>query len=293
MPPRQSFVPTAKAGPVGPGAGPLMTEFLLPNVLSTDPRKGMQRAVQIGVEVAYIRLAEMTISAKIADPLMGVGWHLEDPKGETIDAKYADPKAVEAFCLIDKPMANWSAPPTWAKSAAGYSAVRSRDAIWEVTSRHMGLAGQGAWYLDELNGFGIPQSIAYIRPDRLEPQQAGGILQGWIMDRRPGFAGIPLEADEIELVQLQTPDDGIWAPGLVESAYAKARLNGAIDTHFAQVLAGGGRLSGILAPKNGAIDDDAVYNQLVRDWRNITSAVGCRSCGRRSTSPRRSFRRMS
>src|ERR1019366_9040760 len=59
------------------------------------------------------------------------------------------------------------------------------------------------------------------------------------------------------------------APGLVESAHEKVNLNPAIDKHFGAVLAGGGRLSGILSPKTGAIEDDAVYNQLARDWRNI------------------------
>ena len=62
----------------------------------------------------------------------------------------------------------------------------------------------------------------------------------------------------------------MFPPGLVESALTKALLNGAIDQHFAQMLEGGGRLAGILAPKQGAIEDDGVYNQMVRDSRNIT-----------------------
>ena len=69
---------------------------------------------------------------------------------------------------------------------------------------------------------------------------------------------------------LETPNEGVFPPGLVESALTKALLNGAIDQHFAQVLKAGGRLAGILAPKQGAIEDDGVYNQMVRDWRNIT-----------------------
>ena len=87
---------------------------------------------------------------------------------------------------------------------------------------------------------------------------------------RPGFEGTPLSIDEIRLLVLETPNEGVFPPGLVESALTKALLNGAIDQHFAQVLKAGGRLAGILAPKQGAIEDDGVYNQMVRDWRNIT-----------------------
>ena len=261
------YVPRAaaeKAGPVGPGAGPLMTEFLLNGALPADQHRKMAQAVNIGREVAYVRLAEMTISSKIADPLMGVAWHLEDPDGETVDDAYPDPRAREAFALVDRPMAN----------ASKGSTVRTREEIWEVTSRHMGLAGQGAWFLDQLNDFGIPAAMCYVRPDRLTEVMAGPkgnqSLDHWRLDVSPGSEGTRLEADEVLLVQLQTPDDGVWAPGLVESALGKALLNGAVDKHFAQTLAGAGRLAGILAPKQGTIDDDGVWGQLQRDARNVT-----------------------
>src|ERR1017187_4016995 len=134
----------------------------------------------------------------------------------------------------------------------------------------MGLAGQGAWYLDALNDFGIPAAIAYIRPDRLDPAVTEqGVILGWTLDRRPGYAGTKLDADEIMLIQIQTPDEGVWAPGLVESAHEKVNLNPAIDQHFGAVLAGGGRLSGILSPKTRAVEDDAGDNPLARGVRNI------------------------
>ena len=109
-----------------------------------------------------------------------------------------------------------------------------------------------------------------MRPDRLTPQYEGKTkLTGWLLDRRPGFEGTPLTIDEIRLFVIETPNKGVFPPGLVESALTKALLNGAVDQHFAQVLKAGGRLAGILAPKQGAIEDDGVYNQMVRDWRNV------------------------
>ena len=260
VPPRPVADPFVKAGPTGPGAGVLNTEFLLPMMLPTDHAQRMAQAIKMGTEVAYIRKAEGVISDKIGS----MAWHLEDPDGETIDAKYSDPKAVEAFKLISNPMAEIDIKDVGTKY--------SRGRIWEITSRHMGLAGAGAWFMDRLNDFGIPAAICYVRPDRLTPDLENRIkLVGWKLDVRPGNPnGTPLSIDEILLFVLETPNEGVFPPGLVESAFTKALLNGAIDTHFAQVLKAGGRLAGILAPKTGIIEDDGVYNQLVRDWRNIT-----------------------
>lgn len=262
VPPRSEPV---KAGPVGTGAGPLQTEFLLPMVLPVDHAQRMAQAIRTGTEVAYIRGAEKAISGKIADPLQGVGWHLEDPDGETIDEKYADPKAREAYELI--------AHPDAALDEAKVGIKHSRVAMWEATSRHLGLAGNAAWFGDSLDGYGIPKALLYIRPDRLTPRYAdntGNVLDHWLLDRRPGFEGTRLDLNEVWLFNLETPNEGVWAPGLVESALTKALLNGAIDRHFSTTLAGGGRLAGIIAPKQGAIEDDGVFGQMMRDWRNVT-----------------------
>lgn len=258
VPPR--VIEYVKSGPTGPGAGVLNTEFLLPMMLPTDHAQRMGQAIKMGIEVAYIRKAEGVISDKIGSML----WHLEDPDGETIDAKYSDPKAVEAWKLISDPMG--------ALDVKDVGTKYPRSRIWEITSRHMGLAGCGAWFLDQLDDFGIPTAICYVRPDRLTPQYENNRtkLTGWKLDRRPGYEGTDLSIDEIRLFVLETPNEGVFPPGLVESALTKALLNGAIDRHFAQVLQAGGRLAGILSPKQGAIEDDGIYNQLVRDWRNIT-----------------------
>lgn len=259
VPPRPAE--PVKAGPIGVGAGPLQTEFLLPMVLPIDHAQRMAQAVRTGTEVAYIRGAERTISGKFS----GVDWHLEDPDGETIDGEYKDKRAAAAYTLLCTPMAN--VPP-------GTVGQRlSRRQLWGVTSRHMGLAGNAFWFMDAQDGFGIPQSILYIRPDRLTPRFAdntGTTLAYWLLDRRPGFEGTRLELSEVRQFVLEAPNEGVFAPGLVESALTKALLNGAIDRHFTTTLAGGGRLAGIIAPKSNAIEDDATALQVMRDWRNVT-----------------------
>lgn len=264
---------TGKAGPLGPGAGVLMTEYLMPTMLPTDPARRMKSAWKIGEGIAYVFASERVISGKIAG--MGpispaadnpVGWHLEDPEGETIDDDYPAMAAREAFQVLSKPMAALSLD-----EAGGMRS--SRRTQWELTSRHAGLCGTAFWVLDGLNNWGFPRAILYCRPDRLTPKLSKqGALQEWRLDMgavaKPD--GLAISREEVMPFYLQAPNEGYVATGLVEAALVKANLNGAIDRYFTQVIAGGGRLSGILAPRDGRIDDENTYQQMIRDWRNVT-----------------------
>lgn len=263
----------SKAGPIGPGAGVLMTEYHLGTALPTDPSKRMRSAWKIGESVAYVFAAERVISGKIAG--MGpveqsadtpVGWHLEDPDGVTIDDTYPAEAAREAYQVLEKPMAALSLD-----EAGGMRQTRRMQ--WELTSRHAGLCGTAFWVLDQLNGWGFPRAILYCRPDRMTPEpNAQGGLKEWRLDRGKigNPDGTPVSVDEVVPFYLQAPNEGFLATGLVDAALVKAQLNGGIDRYFAQVIGGGGRLSGIIAPKQGAIEDENTYQQLLRDWRNVT-----------------------
>jgi hypothetical protein len=245
-----------------------MTEYLLPTILGTEPQQRMQRALKIGTEVDWVRAAERIISGKVA----GADWHLEDPDANTIndddwqDSPAYNPLALDALHLLESPQADLPI-----SGVGGIGRRQTRRQQMGITSRHMGLAGQGAWFLDNLDGNGCPHAILYIRPDRLTPDCTdSGLLKSWLLDKRPGDPGTPLDPESVVLFQLQMPDTGIFAPGLIESSMAKALNNGLIDRHYSALLASGGRISGILMPKEGRIDDDTLYNQLVKDWRNIT-----------------------
>lgn len=251
---------SGKAGPLGPGAGPLMTEYLLNTAMGGDPQQRMRKALQVGQDVDWIRAAERILSSTIA----GCEWHLEDPDGETIDHEYTGhPLAVQAFDLLEQPQAQLD--------RAQVGVRQSRRHQIGLTSRWMGLAGNAGWYLDMRDMLGLPHAILMIRPDRLTPVCTdAGILIGWVLDKRAGYAGTPVDLDDLLLSQLQAPDMGVFGLGLVQSSMAKALNSGLIDTHFTTVLSSGGRISGILSPKEGIISDQNVYDQLVRDWRNIT-----------------------
>lgn len=264
-------VPTAsspatgmKAGPLGPGAGVLMTEWnlnlALPGLLGKAGKERMVKAMQLGWQVDWIRSAERVIR----DSLVRCEFHIKDPDGEHIDADYeGDPRAIQAFDLINEPQGELDLREVGRR--------QTRRQQLTLTSRHMGIAGNAAWFLDAVDQLGIPHGILYVRPDRLTPDTTDtGVLKRWLLDARPGFEGTPIELDELLLMQFDPPDEGVFGIGLVESAYLKALNSGLVDRHFQTLLQSGGRISGVLAPKEGAITDDGVYNQLVRDWRNIT-----------------------
>lgn len=268
--------PWGKAGPIGPGAGVLLTEYLAPWALGGgNDQARMRKAWQLGQSIGYVFAAERVISGRVSGmgPIRAsqagtpglAGWHLEDPDGETVDDTYGVPAVREAWELLANPMGALTLA-----EAGGQRQTRRQQ--WGVTSRHMGLCGQGAWVLDGLNDWGMPRAILYCRPDRLTADLGqDGALIGWLLDKGSvgNMGGTPLALSEVKLLYLQAPDEGYFATGLVQAAVVKATLNGTIDRHFQGMLAAGGRLSGILSPRDGVIEDETTYQGMVRDWRNV------------------------
>lgn len=236
-----------------------MTEYPLQSFLRNDPNKRMKQAWQYGISVPWIRTAEQVISGRFA----GAAWHLEDPDGETIDDEYPDKDAIRARDLIDKPQALVTELPV--------SQKKEGSGLKEITSRHMGLCGSAGYFLDQRDGYGIPNALLYLRPDLMYPvPNDQGVLSGWNFNPGPnGTGGTKMDPEDVLHFKLQEPDDGFFPPGLVESALTKIAISQLADNHVNEVLNSGGRLSGILAPREGAITDDNVYQQLIRDWRNV------------------------
>jgi phage portal protein BeeE len=244
----------AKAGPLGPGAGPLNTEPLLSSILGQSPQKRMRKAWQLGISVPWIRRAEMVIS----DLCSTTDWHLEDALDVEIDDETTDQDARRIKALIEKPYAN---------TVIGKKYTR-RD-LWALTFRHMGLCGNAFWYLDGVDGLGIPSNTLYIRPDRMTPREDGhGNLVGWTIDARQDGSGTRVELNQVIQFMLQPPDEGHFGVGLVESALLKIDIATGTDRHAISVLGAGGRLQGIMSPKAGVIEDTA-YRQLQNDARTI------------------------
>ena len=252
IPPRPAIA--RKAGPIGPGAGVLMTEFPLSSVLAQSPQQKMRQAWKLGIEVPWIRAAELVIAGKI----QGLEWHLEDDDEETVDDDYTGTDAQELRTLIEKPMANLP---------VGQQMFRT--ALWRLTIRHIGLTGNSFWYLDGLNTYGNPAAILYIRPDRMTPNDdANGNLVSWQLDRTTTNPGLTLSLEETIHFVFDPPDVGHFGIGLVESAMLWAANSQGLDRHTSMLISSGGRLSGIMSPKTDAIRPEQSL-QLERDWRTI------------------------
>ena len=255
--PRPAPAAPAKAGPIGSGAGVLLTEYPLQSFLGKDPAQKMRTAYTMGMAVPWIRTAERLIGSKVST----VDLDLEDPEGTEIDVTYPDPDAVAAWALLDRPQA-----------LLGVGQPLSRSSLLRLWSRHLGLAGNAFLLLDSPEAFaGTPRALAYIRPDRMSPDEdASGNLTGWHIDRSGGRPGVAVSLEQVVHFMLEPPDSGHFGPGLVESALLLAQLSQGLDRHLASVLSAGGRLSGFLAPKGTGILQPEQMAALERDWRTIT-----------------------
>ena len=228
--------------------------------MSRRPERLMAEAEALFHTSPWVGEAERIISGRMGR----VAYHLETEDGETI-SRDDGPLATSLLDALDKP----SSEPK-----------RTRRQLWSLTGRHMGLAGNGFWYLDqrELLG-GTPAQTLYINPARMTPAESpGGNLLGWIMDHPqnpntpPGVQATPFELKEIIHFLLDEPDFGHYGIGIPESAYSKVELARLADRQASVTIASGGRLAGILSPPTGgAVISDEGWAAIVRDYRNIVN----------------------
>lgn len=243
---------------VGPGVA--MFNWGTPiGVFARSQQRAMREAQMLYHSNPWVASAERTVTRR----LVGLPWHLEDENDEEAEGEPTGNVKI-ATDLIEKPQANLST-----------GRKMTRRGLWSITSRHVGLCGMAYWYLDQIDRYaGIPLSILYINPARMWPaEDNAGNLTGWILDPKDeqGRGGTPLELDEVLPFYLDEPDTGNLATGLAEVAALKARITNLADMHAAYILSTGGRLAGIVSPKEGSIPDDK-FQALVREFRNLVEA---------------------
>ena len=136
------------------------------------------------------------------------------------------------------------------------------------TEVHLDFTGNACWFIGSAL---LPEFIIPISPARMWPSRdARGNLIGWIMDRDAPSGGVPFTTDEILWFTTGGPDDDVWGTSVVEAVYSQVPLTDMMARHTADVLSSGGRLAGMLSPKDRALDE-AEYQDAVRAWRNVTS----------------------
>lgn len=226
------------------------------------PQAKMRRAQAAYHTNPWIGTAESTVTRRVA----GLPWHLEDGKDEEYEEPMPGPVQA-AFTLLEKPQA--ALAPEMRDPG-----LLTRRALVSITSRHIGLCGMSYWYLDSTDGQGIPSAILYVNPARVWPSTTkNGRIVGWVLDAEDeyGHGGLPLGLSELLPFYLDPPDSGPYGTGLYERALLKAQITGLADQHAAYVLGTGGRMAGIVAPKEGTIPEET-YNTLVREFRNVNEA---------------------
>ena len=245
---------------MGPGAAAQMTLQPMWSAIHS-PQKMMQMAQGMFHTDPWVRRAEETVDLACST----VDWHLEDENEEEIDETTTGP-AGAALSLLEKP-----------QGALTERQPMTRAQLWSITFRHMGLCGSSFWLSDQMEGLAhTPLATLYINPTRMTPaEDAQGNLTGWVLDYRGAAGtGIPLELDEVQHFKLNEPDSGHFGIGIVESALTKTALTRLSDAHAADVLASGGRLAGIVSAKAGGTIPDAIFQQLVRDFRTVNEQPG-------------------
>lgn len=229
--------------------------------LQNTPQKQAWHAARMYAENPLVRLAETPVSARGGS----VEWHLEDVNDDEVTDASA-PNLVAIRDLLEKPQA--ALDPEDRQPGMG-----TRRGMWTQTLRHMGLCGSTFWYLDQVDALsGTPLAILYIAPWRLfEVLRPSGSLRGWSLDKSIEDGGTPLALSSVLPFYLNPPDRGYFASGLVETAGMKAQLDPIITRHVANVIGGGGRLTGLVSPKPnaGSVVTDDQWNQFVKDYRQI------------------------
>lgn len=258
---RAASRPPAAKAVTGPGAW-AMESYPAVDAMDDgqrDPqaqRRFMRDAIGLYHTNRHILRAERVVASRVA----GIPWHLEDPEDTEVDDEYPNEQARDVRALLEKPTKG---------QRVGNQPVTWRELIG-ITVRHMGLVNVAFWYLDEIDRLTRwPQQIMYVRPDRMTPvTDARGNLAHWQLDADNRGGGTRLELDEVLPFYLEVPDHGFYGSGLVEAAVNLARKLARGDRHELDTLSSGGRLPGIVSPKEVGVGDE-VFKRLQADLRNI------------------------
>lgn len=205
----------------------------------------------------WIRTAERAVTRRVS----GLPWHLEGNSNDEVDDA-SDPVLKAVRALLEKPQA---ALPIEERQVG----IDSWTNLVSVTSRHLGICGMTHWYLDGLDGEGTPNALLYVNPARLYPvTTTSGHLIDWSLDPKDdeGRGGTLLGRENVLTFYLEPPDSGAIATGFVNAAWMKARLSTSLDSHLSYTLETGGRMSGVISPKEGWISEEQ-YKTLAQELR--------------------------
>jgi HK97 family phage portal protein len=252
--------PVTRKAATGAGVQALINDRPL-YTLGNTPQKRMEAYLK-AYKVGWFYKAESKISSDIASLKVHVA--PEDDTGEN-EAEVIEPDLFKPWEQLD-PIGQFL------RLMERPNPYQTGRQLRQKTQIRIDMAGNAFWYLESPDVFyGLPKSVYGISPARMEPSRnARGELIGWVMDKnRPG-GGVPFEPNEILHFATGSPDDDVWGIGVVEAVYAEVPLTNLMATHTANVLETGGRLAGMLWPKERALDE-AEFRDAQNAWRSTIS----------------------
>lgn len=142
----------------------------------------------------------------------------------------------------------------------------------EKTQIRADMAGNALWYLDEMDEVTkLPTQLWNVNPSRMWPYTKGNKVVGWVLDRDERGGGTPFQADEIAHLAYGTADDQVWGVGVVEAVLYEWEVSQLMSKHITDVLTLGGRLAGMITPKERSLTEDE-FQDTLRAWRNIENS---------------------
>jgi hypothetical protein len=243
--------------------GPWMNAIALSSLANTPQQKAA--AYLKAYNVGWFSKA----GRKIANDVSSLDWSLSLGDAEEGDQETTLPRpdmslSFEALPPVDQLQRLLEAPY---RRPDGRVLITGR-ALLHKTQVHLDFTGNACWYL---GGGPLPTAILPINPARMWPSRdSAGNLIGWVMDKNAASGGVPFDTDEILWFSTGSSDDDVWGTSVVECVYSQVPLTDLMARHTGNVLSTGGRLAGMMWPKERALDE-AEFLDAQRAWRNVAS----------------------
>jgi hypothetical protein len=210
---------------------------------------------------------------KIANDVSSLDWSLSEG-----DAEEGDQEATLDRPTMDQPFSVLSPVDQFQRLLEAPYRREEDDktlitgrALLHKTQVHLDFTGNACWYLAGGAGGGLPTAIMPISPARMWPVRSrSGDLVGWIMDKDKPSGGVPFDVDEILWFSTGGTGDDVWGSSVVECVYSQVPITDLMARHTANVMTTGGRLAGMMWPKERSLTEDE-FVDAQRAWRNVAS----------------------
>ncbi len=155
----------------------------------------------------------------------------------------------------------------WAKPNDFHSGFEFREGC----NQHQELTGETFWVTNRENALGMPTSLWYVRPDRMEPVPSPeDYLVGWIYNG-PNGEQVPLQLDEVILEKLPDPLDTFRGAGPVSSIMANIQQQRYATEYQRNLFLNGADPGGVVQVPNKMTDPE--FDEFVDRWRESHQGV--------------------